>query len=213
MSYEKVKRITIKGDKITINSACNNVRPLIFSTWEYGQQYESLRDKLFWLFKDVLDGNLHLETSVNPRIKNSLMVYYANPLTENRSCYKEAERYRLTKANEIFKLKREDFENDFEFERAISKKLYEDDELREKLYIEAQHYAYDNVINSMIEAYLNDSVEKNKYIVVLEGRGFLTKLNYSTYRYTWDRTRAKQYDMYDAWHNSQYLQNSRIERA
>ena len=215
MSYDIVKRVTIKGDKIIINSACNNVRPLIFSSWEYGTKYqETLREKLFWLFKDVLDGNLHLQPSVNPKIKNALMLYYGNPLNENKSCYSRAEDYMLKVANEKFKFKREDFETEREFERAITNRLWDDKEFKNTLYIEAQHYAYDNVINPMVEAYLTDNVDTNKYVVSIDnGFRWLVKMNTNSFRYSYDRRYAKVFDKYDAWRHTQHIENPRIERA
>ena len=60
MSYEKVKRITIKDGQIRICSACNNVRPLAFSTWTYGSNDTPFDEIIENLATDILDGNLHL---------------------------------------------------------------------------------------------------------------------------------------------------------
>ena len=65
MSYEKVKCITRKPkeNKIIITSACNNVRPLTFSKWEYGKADMSYKEKMFYLLKDINGGNLQLNNS------------------------------------------------------------------------------------------------------------------------------------------------------
>ena len=49
MSYEKVKCITRKPkeNKIIITSACNNVRPLYFRKWEYGNDNMSYKEKMY----------------------------------------------------------------------------------------------------------------------------------------------------------------------
>ena len=65
MSYEKVKNITRKPKegKIFITSACNNLRPLTYSRWEYGKKYSSYKEKLQHLARDVASGNLQLNNS------------------------------------------------------------------------------------------------------------------------------------------------------
>lgn len=45
MSYEKVRSINIVGDKVMINSACNNVRPLLYETWECIPLTKTLKEK------------------------------------------------------------------------------------------------------------------------------------------------------------------------
>lgn len=221
MSYEIVKSITIKGDKIEVTSACNNCRPLYYSKWEFVPYYNKnadLREKLFALFKDILDGNLHLQQSVNTRIKNAMMVSPCMALSRNEkyeSCYSKADRLYLEKVNKYCKINREDFEKDWDYECAITRKADEllTKEDRDKMYVEAQHEAYDNAINPMIEAYLTNSVDRDKWVVKFNGCCYLTKMNYNTYRYTSNKERAKLYDLYDAYHNSQYITNSTVERA
>ena len=45
MSYEKVKRIWIDGDKVMIHSSSNNVRPLDWNKWECTPLSNILKDK------------------------------------------------------------------------------------------------------------------------------------------------------------------------
>lgn len=63
MSYEKVKRITIKDGHIRVCSACNNVRPLTFSTWTYGSNDTPFDEIIKNLATDILDGNLQFYNS------------------------------------------------------------------------------------------------------------------------------------------------------
>ena len=212
MSYEIVKSIVItKNKQIFITSACNNVRPLWWNKWEYRSR-ETFEETLFWLFKDILDGNLHLQSSVNPRIKNAIMI---NRIGYNHDCYKNADRVYIEKANEEFNLKPEDYENEWKFESAV-KSAYNTKHTREEinaLYEWAQHQAYDDLINPMIGGYINDLVDYNKYVVKIDNCRYLTKMNQNTYRYCWDKAYAKRYDLYDAWENSQFIHNSVLERA
>ena len=45
MSYEKVRSIKITEDKVFVNCACNNVRPLTYSTEEYPYFSKILQEK------------------------------------------------------------------------------------------------------------------------------------------------------------------------
>ena len=58
MSYEKVKRITIRDGYVRVCSATNNVRPLQFSTWtiKADNVYEAIKEVLL----DIVDGNFQL---------------------------------------------------------------------------------------------------------------------------------------------------------
>jgi hypothetical protein len=57
MSYEKVKSISIKNRSIT--SACNNVRPLYYETWN--PKSESEEEFIKMVLINTLDGNFHLQ--------------------------------------------------------------------------------------------------------------------------------------------------------
>ena len=63
MSYEKVKRITIKDGQVRVCSACNNLRPLTFSTWTYSSGDKTFDEVIKNLATDILDGNLQLYNS------------------------------------------------------------------------------------------------------------------------------------------------------
>lgn len=219
MSYEKVKTISIKGEEIEITSASNNCRPLYYSKWKFAPYYNinaNLREKLFALFKDVLDGNLHLESSVSIRIKNAMMAsdYYKQPRNVRYSCYDKASELLQEKYNKVAKLNRAEFDSDRRFNCAVYDKVREmlTDKQRNDLYAEAQHEAYDEVINPMIEAYINNNVDRNKYVVKF-GNCYLTKMNYQTYKYTWNKENARKYDLFDAYHNACYVDNAIVERA
>lgn len=68
MSYIKVKNINIK--KMTITGACNNIRPLIYET--YNLDFKTTADFIKHLLINTLDGNYHL--AIN---KNTLPILYA----------------------------------------------------------------------------------------------------------------------------------------
>ena len=72
MSRELVKRISVKnGNKITVNSACSNVYPKTYETWEYtGSIHE-----LIW---DILGSNL----DVYPQTKGKFIDYFAMGILE-----------------------------------------------------------------------------------------------------------------------------------
>lgn len=65
MSYEKVKCITRKPKegKIFITSACNNVRPLTYSRWEFMADEQDYHEKELRLLRGINGGGLVLNDS------------------------------------------------------------------------------------------------------------------------------------------------------
>ena len=65
MSYEKVKCITRKPkeNKIIITSACNNVRPLTYSRWEFMASEQDYHKKELELLRGINGGGLVLNDS------------------------------------------------------------------------------------------------------------------------------------------------------
>lgn len=62
MSYLKCKGILRKGNKIEVNVASNNVSPLTYYKSEYKQREN--QETLFWLYVDIEQGNLYLNSSL-----------------------------------------------------------------------------------------------------------------------------------------------------
>ena len=62
MSYLKCKGISRKGNKIEVNVASSNCFPITYSKSEYKQREN--QETLFWLFVDMQQGNLHLNSSL-----------------------------------------------------------------------------------------------------------------------------------------------------
>lgn len=62
MSYEKIKCITRKPKegKIFITSACNNVRPLKYSRWEFRADEQDYHEKELRLLRGINGGGLVL---------------------------------------------------------------------------------------------------------------------------------------------------------
>lgn len=73
MSYEKLSRIsTFKDGKITITSACNNLRPIRYETWEFKKlDGETQKDAVTRIAKDIIDGNFHPNRSCNLDLYNA----------------------------------------------------------------------------------------------------------------------------------------------
>ena len=74
MSYAKIKTITLneKENKITITSAENNIRPLMWSKWELqSNTNKTYEEKLYTLFENLMWGDFRLENSVNKKILNA----------------------------------------------------------------------------------------------------------------------------------------------
>lgn len=65
MSYEKVKCITRKKKegKIFITSACNNLRPLTYSRWEFREDEQDYHEKELRLLRGINGGGLVLNDS------------------------------------------------------------------------------------------------------------------------------------------------------
>lgn len=64
MSYNLCKNITIKNDILEVNVASNNVCPRTYYKTEYKVGNSNLEQNLFWLFTDMLSGELQLNSSV-----------------------------------------------------------------------------------------------------------------------------------------------------
>ena len=62
MSYYKCKGISRKGNKIEVNVASSNVFPITYYKSEYKQREN--QETLFWLYVDIQQGNLHLNSSL-----------------------------------------------------------------------------------------------------------------------------------------------------
>lgn len=69
MSYEIVKSISKKKDKIFITSASNNVSPKTYSKWEFMpdslHNKEKVSNKELYLFHGIIGGSYKLNKSVN----------------------------------------------------------------------------------------------------------------------------------------------------
>jgi hypothetical protein len=63
MSYELCKSIVKKNDKIILSVASSNVEPKHYSKWEYNV-VDDLEKNEFYLFTDIINGNIHLNSSV-----------------------------------------------------------------------------------------------------------------------------------------------------
>ena len=62
MSYYKCKGISRKGNKIEVNVASSNVFPKHW--YKSGYKGENYEEQLFWLYVDIQQGNLHLNSSL-----------------------------------------------------------------------------------------------------------------------------------------------------
>lgn len=62
MSYLKCKGISRKGNKIEVNVASSNCFPITYYKSEYTQKEN--QETLFWLYVDIQQGNLHLNSSL-----------------------------------------------------------------------------------------------------------------------------------------------------
>lgn len=62
MSYLKCKGISRKGNKIEVNVASSNLFPITYYKSEYKQREN--QETLFWLYVDIQQGNLHLNSSL-----------------------------------------------------------------------------------------------------------------------------------------------------
>ena len=62
MSYYKCKGISRKGNKIEVNVASSNCFPITYFKSEYKQREN--QETLFWLYVDIEQGNIHLNSSL-----------------------------------------------------------------------------------------------------------------------------------------------------
>lgn len=62
MSYYKCKGISRKGNKIEVNIASSNCFPITYYKSEYTQREN--QETLFWLYVDIEQGNIHLNSSL-----------------------------------------------------------------------------------------------------------------------------------------------------
>ena len=75
MSYEKLSHIsTFKDGRITLTTACNNLTPITYETWELKKlDGETQREAVIRIAKDIIDGNIHPNRSCNLDLYNVWM--------------------------------------------------------------------------------------------------------------------------------------------
>ncbi len=195
MSYEKVKSITPKiGEgKVEVMSACNNVRPLIYSKWSFTTKNG---DELFETFIGILDGEFHIQKSVSKKIRFAMLMVY-----------KYLEKHKLD-SYEIYKKA-----HDYEVPEGATK------EEKEELYCQAKHNAYDELFKVFEKYYESYKDNGGKYIIKV-GCNYLFSIAPTCIR-RWDRESAKEMDLVTALENvneirccySNYQNCTRIEKA
>lgn len=196
MSYEIVRSISIKKDgNIYITGACNNVRPLYYSTWNYSNVRPS--ERLFSMFTAIMDGGYHLQPSVSKRIRYAIMrtnEYIGEHALSTYDMYCDTPKYKYEKlAKEMgieFTFKRHDYSKEYdEVCEKIRHYFYDNysKEEQDDLNYESEHKAYDEIYEVFLESYNNYKDDKKKWVIFLKSKGaYLTKLNYATYKYTFN---------------------------
>jgi hypothetical protein len=204
MSYEKTRSVVFKPNEklIELVVASNNVRPLIWSKCKYQN------DKLTWeelvqdFIIDVLQGNLHLENSVNERIRNAIA--YARSTVKEDLYYKQDYLYLKEKANVLNVELPNAIDNDYEkwywsdgireFTKVANEKLDSRSEFWSGIFNKCRRESYQEVFNEFMKAY-NDKLHcGERYVIKFNGECYLTKVNERTYRYAYYLSQGKKYD-------------------
>ena len=199
MSYEIVRSINIKKDgNIYITGACNNVRPLYYSTWNYSNVKPS--ERLFSLFTGIIVGNYHLQPSVSKRIRYAMLKvneYCGKNEIDTYEIYCNSQKYKYEKvAKEMgieFEFKTHDYSEEY---RKVSMQIFDyihehyTEEEQEDLMFESEHKVYDEIYNIFLDAYNNYKDDKKKWVIQLGGGTYLTKLNEKTYRHSYSLDKA-----------------------
>lgn len=199
MSYEIVRSISIKKDgNIYITGACNNVRPLYYSTWNYSNVRPS--ERLFSMFTAIMDGNYHLQPSVSKKIRYAIMKtneYIVEHALSTYDIFCDTPKYKYEKlAKEMgieFTFKRHDYSKEYdEVCEKIRHYFYDNysKEEQDDLSYESEHKAYDEIYEVFLDAYNNYKDDKKKWVIQLSGGTYLTKLNEKTYRHSYSLDRA-----------------------
>lgn len=84
MSYDKVKSIGIRNNKVFITSACSNIRPLSYNRYECEYLSKKLQDEgkesvIKKILMDYWSGNFHQTGSENNYSKTVILFNYENP--------------------------------------------------------------------------------------------------------------------------------------
>lgn len=207
MSYEIVKSINIRKDGISITSACNNVRPLHFSKWEFKASTDQ-KENFFQLFLDIMNGNLHLQKSASKRLRYAmhevnkwLIAYQVNSYDTYCNQYRYMYETVAKRFNKDFEFRIHDYSTEYSNKQNeiydLFKANYTEEE-QEQLRSESQHKVYDTIYEIFLKYYEEYKEDNQKYVISLGYGRYLKKMNTCTYRYCYDIESAKQYSKLDA---------------
>lgn len=155
MSYMLCKSIAIKGNVLEVNVASNNVYPKIYHKTEYKIGKCNLEQNLFWLFTDLMNGELHLNSSV---YKYNYAYYKAlDFLKENKeefnNIYGRENDYYYEKIKELINIDlRSDYYRNEELKNRYNKFREENGELIEQLEYESAYKVYGKVFKIFKQA-------------------------------------------------------------
>ena len=207
MSYEKVRSISItKEGRIFITSACNNVRPLLWSKWEFCKD-EDFEEKKFQLFLGIEQGNLHLEKSVSERIRYAFFEFNKHCI-ENKidtyNVYLNSSKWldeKIAKENNIeFVFESDNYNEEYRKKSIEITEIYRKlpQEERDKLYSISQHKVYDELYKKFLEFYNSYKKDNTKYIIKLDTNRFFKKLTTRHIKYSWYEGEATTFSKFEA---------------
>lgn len=212
MSYEIIRGIKIKKDgSITITGASNNVRPLYYSTWNFNGIPE--KNRLFVLFKAIIAGDYHLQTSCPARIRWAMMQVrkYAkehNIDTSEIYCNQSKKMYddfaKLIDFDFVYDgnyYNKENFDKDtyqkkFKKLAELIAEKYTEEEIDE-MYMESSKFIYKDLYDVFLKEYDNCPSSKDTYVISREYCGrevYVGKLTPARLIYAGSLETAKKFD-------------------
>ena len=155
MSYELCKSITKKENKIILNVASSNVFPKHYNKWEYNITND-LKKNEFYLFTDIISGNIHLNNSIYNY--NYAMIKVREYMKENNidsynDLYEKKNDYYNKKIKELIGIDlTSDYYKDKELVNEYNEFRTNNTELVEQLRYDSYYKVYGNLFDIYMKA-------------------------------------------------------------
>lgn len=201
MSYMLCKNIAIKGSVLEVNVASSNVSPKTYYKTEYKVGNSSLEQNQFYLFTDIMSGNIHLNSSLYNY--NYAMwktrEYMKEHKIDSYDLYEKQNDYYYDKIKELINVDlRSDYWKNEELKNKYNKFVEKNSELVNKMKYESAYKIYKEVFDIFKQA-LEEKEDKTLYTLYSEDYRSFIKCGRNGsfyYGYTSAKEKGKYKEMY-----------------
>ena len=201
MSYMLCKNIAIKGSVLEVNVASSNVFPKTYYKTEYKVGNSNLEQNQFYLFTDIMSGNIHLNSSLYNY--NYAMwktrEYMKEHKIDSYDLYERQNDYYYDKIKELINVDlRSDYWKNEELKNRYNKFVEKNGELVNEMKYESAYKVYKEVFDIFKQA-LEEKEDKTLYTLYSEDYKSFIKCGRNGnfwYGYTSAKEKGKYKEMY-----------------